>query len=90
MDTVEKLGGTYFDKGMFNLTAGELFSSYFWMRLKTTRCRGYSHFSTYNSRATNSNGAGKTGWDYEGDVDLECKPPRLIEHKSEPLADSYN
>lgn len=25
MDTVEELGGTYFYKGMFNLTAGELF-----------------------------------------------------------------
>lgn len=36
MDTIEELGGTYFYKGMFNLSAGELFSSFFSMKLKNS------------------------------------------------------
>lgn len=32
MDTVEELNGTYFYKGVANISAGELFSGFFYMK----------------------------------------------------------
>jgi len=32
MDTVEELNGTYFYKGVANISAGEIFSEFFYMK----------------------------------------------------------